>query len=76
MIRFGERVTLTNGATATLRDFHDSIGAFLEFDTPIMRCIRRTGELLGLGDRAWMKAPGWKAAHDRDGAKTGMIYVA
>jgi hypothetical protein len=78
-IKFGERVTLTTGETPILRDFHDSIGAFVEYDRPVPRAVFRTvnGRRehvadIGLGDRAWVKAPGFVAVRDRDGCKIGM----
>ena len=73
MIRFGERVTLTDGTVATLRDFHETAGAFLQFDRPVQTVVRHTGELLGMSDRAWVRAPGYAVARERDGCKIGMV---
>jgi hypothetical protein len=81
MIRFGQRVTLTDGSTPILRDFHPTAGAFVEHDHPVPRAVftTRNGVRefvadIGLGDRAWVKAPGYTAVRDRDGCKLGMVH--
>ena len=81
MIRFGQRITLSDGNTPILRDFHPTAGAFCEYDRPVPRAIfaERNGKRefvadIGLGDRAWVQAPGYRLIRDRDGAKVGMIH--
>ena len=74
MIRFGTRVALDDGKTPILRDFSPGIGkAFVEYDEPVER-EAPDGTPLGLGDRAWVPAPGWSLVRDKDGVKIGMAH--
>ena len=79
IILFGQRVDLSDGNSAILRDV-GTAGAFLEYDEPVPRAVKtvngnreRVADL-GLGDLAWVKAPGYTVVRDRDGAKIGMTY--
>ncbi len=76
MYRFGQRITLTDGSTPILRDFHQGIGkAFVEHDEP-----RPTspdgGTTVWMSRRNWVDAPGFVSVRDRDRVQTGMRYEA
>ncbi len=82
LVRYGERVTLSDGTTPVLRDFHNAAGAFVEHNQPVPRAVFRTvnGKRehvanIGPGRRAWVQAPGYREARDRDGCRIGIIYT-
>ncbi len=81
IVRFGERVTLDNGATPVLLDFHETVGAFVEHDQPVPREVFRVVDgrrehvaNIGPGRRVWVQAPGFGTARNRFGTKVGMAY--
>ena len=78
LIRFGQRITLTDGSTPTLRDFHDFSDnqrkAFVEHDAPVPWGVDGK-TILGYATRVWVDAPDYTAARDREGIVYGMIYL-
>ena len=77
MIRFGQRVTLEDGCTPILRDFHEGISrAFVEHEKPVPWGIGGKPLVLGYATRVWVPAPGFTLVCDRDGCKIGMRYTA
>ena len=77
LIRFGQRITLTDGSTPILRDFHDFSDnqrkAFVEHDAPVPWGVDGK-TVLGYATRVWVDAPDYTAACDREGIVYGMIY--